>query len=951
MGKKLPSAVQTRLSTHRAGCRKLMTLYINFKRPGSNASWAKRLIEFTASTDGQKRDAVLTPTSYPWTEIQRWLTWRLDYNTEEEMIMYGRGKSETVEIEREATFHDILKKIAISSPVLPNGHVYFTIRPKVALQELAIEVDETEISDSELDSGELPQSIDSTSGVGGGHVHSDVLEICSVPNPPDLRASMSHATVPELDQANGTQYETRETLDDDYGALDNTIVDTYLGSFNAGDTEEQWGECMKFFLIDAKSYAKAPSQTATKRVPFVKLPGMSVGLFDYQLMGVFNLLRLPLRGGPGGFLSDEQGLGKTVEMLGLIALVNGLRKCKAEVLSAREDSNAHKTKHNRPGTSSKACPSDRRYGFRCYCYYTPTQELADNLEDGPSIVITPSRNCHQVLQEAKSKLDLTTFKVRLHHETAKKQDILTPAEIRSLTTGSASSRGGDMNSYAIITPPPITGRSSGSRGFDTLVGKTPGRKTGERCVPGLVLLDECHEYVHGEDGETHQNAAWLESWLKPPQREHRKRTPLVYFVSGTPMGESPGDIRPAISILQSVQVKAWPELGDPTASLDEITATYNILHAAQSRGVPVDPQDILQYRRRLNRILERTMVRRLGTDTFRGVPLTRLGRMRVDIVDHDIPGQFAADVQLLADETATRLQRELEKQDTHDIHQLLRSNTGKGALEHLLLAASFPRIASSIVDREFTFSPSELADELTVAGQDVTKTRYFANVPRWAKHSPKIATIDGTVTMMLTDKSRIEGESSHAKKLVVFCPLEAEALLVYAHLLVRKTTGKQAKGAVVLKPVFINSVMTQSERDAILDQFLAVGNAPPNVLVAPISLAGTGLNLQRAKYSIVTGPAWTKRDNQQAFYRIHRVGQKQKTQLQLLTARWNPAERIVLAHHAGKTAPVEEMWTVRNGIVGVDNDGLVERHQAISNDQETPSGEVHAGPYQITTLK
>src|SRR5206468_1818022 len=118
------------------------------------------------------------------------------------------------------------------------------------------------------------------------------------------------------------------------------------------------------------------------------------------------------------------------------------------------------------------------------------------------------------------------------------------------------------------------------------------------------------------------------------------------------------------------------------------------------------------------------------------------------------------------------------------------------------------------------------------------------------------------------------------------------------------------------------------------------------ILVAPISLAGTGLNLQPAKYSIVTGPAWTKRDNQQAFYRIHRVGQKQKTQLQLLTARWNPAERIVLAHHAGKKAPTEEMWTVRNGIVGDDNDGLVERHQAISQDQATPLGEEYAGPSQ-----
>ena len=128
----------------------------------------------------------------------------------------------------------------------------------------------------------------------------------------------------------------------------------------------------------------------------------------------------------------------------------------------------------------------------------------------------------------------------------------------------------------------------------------------------------------------------------------------------------------------------------------------------------------------------------------------------------------------------------------------------------------------------------------------------------------------------------------------------------------------------------LHNGLTADERQMVLDKFLEMGNAPPNVLVAPLALAGTGLNLQRAGYSVVTGPAWTKRETQQAYYRLHRVGQKQTTKLQLLTAQWNPAERVIIARYEGRELLEEGRWDVvypgANPEGG--DDALLERHQA-----------------------
>ncbi|KAK0625456.1 hypothetical protein B0T17DRAFT_599977 [Bombardia bombarda] len=648
----------------------------------------------------------------------------------------------------------------------------------------------------------------------------------------------------ELVDVNLGEVKTQDEEDNDYGAIDDGIVDTYVGSFNNGDNPEMWRDCLEFFKIPTLEYAQKMNnkKKGQARVPVKTIPGMSVGLFDYQLMGIFNLLKVLFNDVSGGLLSDEQGLGKTQEMCGLIALANQLRRSKAEAKAKAKDA-VNNGKHNAPNSGAKTCPMDGRYGIKCYCYHTSTRQLADLLPKGFSVIVTPARGVEQIFRECSSKLDTTVMKLRILGSTKEKEK-LTDADIKALKSG--------QSDYIVICP-------------SDKVSQLQGKGNKLELIPGAVFLDEFHEYTAPKGTEDSATIAWL----KALKARDPKKPPLVYFVSGTPLDTSPADIRQAIALFER---DSWKDESHTMsratlAAFDELTATYHTLVAQQSNGEDVPKEAIAKYRQHLNSILRNLMVRRLGTEEFAGISLTSIGPLKVNIVDHQLPDSLVADLQALADSTKQLAEGQVAAGAAPSVSRFLRSNKAQDILLRLRLASTFPSIASpsSSSSDNFTFTREEIVTELSTASNTLSKTRYYPHIPHWAAASPKLATIDRTIeTMLIPDKGH---------------PL---------------SFWKR------IKPAWVHSGMTQIERRAALDKFLEVGQAPPNVLVTTVELAGTGLNLQKAGYMVITSPAWTKRDSQQAYYRIHRVGQRQKTVLQLLTGRWNPAERAVLARYEAK---------------------------------------------------
>lgn len=957
----------------RTGCEKLTTLTLNTVWGenvwGADGQCDCSLMQFVDESPENEWLETLVPSDYSFAKVQSWMVRIFQYAQSRHTISLCQFDIKvTYELESQRDWVHMLTDIAAGiCSVLPYSFLYLVIRPRgipipilirfansdvdaVANARSASEgsvefirrtqtpIEEhilTTAADDEASSTSSKSIVTpETSSASGSDPGSPIQRPSSAAS--SLDKTEEEFNLAELGQG---EYHVGEACDDDYGAVDDRTVDTYVGSFNSGNTAEEWEECLRFFSITR------PANSKNTRVPIKKLPGMSVGLFDYQLMGVFNLLKLALQGVRGGFLADEQGLGKTQEMFGLIALTFGLRRSKADVLLAQ--SSPKPTRHNRRGSDARKCFADVRYGFRCYCYHEPTQQLADLLPDGPSIIIVPNRNMTQTLREAKVKLDTSTLKIRLQRGAV--NDRLTASEAKSLSASITAKEllgggsilppveycyksKGDASDFVIITTPDSLDHLVNVRfGTDVKVSNTTRRVKKGALLPGLVLMDEFHEYMQSDSIDGANIVAWLQD-LRTACRGSQQPAPLAYLVSGTPFGESPSDIRPALSLLSqgSWETDAHPMADVTPASLDVVTAAYHTLAASQAEGTVLDSRDITDYRRRLGVILKHTMVRRLGTDSFLGKPLTNLGPLTVNIVDHSIPDHLINNLQSLADATHALAEQEAAAAGVLIPH-LLRSNLGQSILLKLRLASTFPGIASPHPNGEtFHFNLPEILSEITTAAGDVTKTRYFPHIPRWAAHSPKLATLDATVATMVADKTRIPGEACHAKKLVVFAPLEAEALLLFAYLLHRKVKG----GDGLVKPVWLHSGMGQGERQGVIDKFLELNNAAPNVLVVPIGLAGTGLNFQRARYSVVTGPAWTKRECQQAYYRTHRIGQKMETRLQLWTGRWNPAERIVLGRHAGREVEEGDLRVMGNGVGAEVEGGLAERHQGVGNESE-----------------
>ncbi|KAH6615512.1 hypothetical protein B0J18DRAFT_402535 [Chaetomium sp. MPI-SDFR-AT-0129] len=813
-----------------------------------------------------------------------------------------------------------------------------------------------------------------------------------------------------------TDYHTSSTSDTDYGAIDpNAAVDTYLGSYDGGigggnnkkdngkdngkdndkgSSTKEWNAVLDFFCIDPGEYAKREKRevvaaaAAAASVPMKKLPGMTVGLFDYQLAGVVGLLRFILKDVSGGLLCDEQGLGKTQEMYGLIAFAQALRKSKAEVKAAwRKGAEKKKagttttavsaatptgkgrgggpSQHNPPGTTeARGCPFDERYGFRCYCYSALTRELADRIPDGPNIVVAPGRNCAGLVRDAKTKLDTKVFKIRGFHDGASKEDGLAAADVKALgasvTVRKSEVEGKDgragfkfkyqavagQSDYIIVVSPEYIARLNNQITVDLRL------ESGERAkksalLPGMILLDEFHEYAiaRADNPEHSHTVAWL-MHLKKCCLDSSQLTPLTYFVSGTPLGQTPLDIRPAVALLEktSWHDKDHPLRGATDDAFDSLVHTFDRLTAIQAAGDVVDKPSIVDYRRRLDNILRHTMIRRLGTDQFQGRNLTDLGPLQVHITDHQLPDFLVDSVQTLAFTT-----RDLVKTAaaTHNmsVPRFLRNPLlSEPLLLKLRLTSLFPSLAASPVLSQFTFSPSELATFLGAAQNDITKTPYYPHIPSWSAASPKLTTLTATIQTMLSDRTPVPGAAAGTttKKMCIFTPTEAEAVLLHAYLHLARSHPTFSSSSAPLKPILLHTSLPPSTTQSHLTKFLTPGHSPPNILISPLSLAGTGLNLQQAKYSTVTGPAWTKRENQQAFYRIHRVGQRQETQLGLLVGGWNPVERLVLRGYEtqskveggnggdkdGESWEEGEMWVIGNGLdEGGERGGLVDRHQ------------------------
>ncbi|TLD18415.1 hypothetical protein PspLS_10200 [Pyricularia sp. CBS 133598] len=678
----------------------------------------------------------------------------------------------------------------------------------------------------------------------------------------------------------------RIKVDAEYSAIDETNIDATLGSYNTDGSQDVWLQCLDLFCIEPVEYANREARdmqaSKTGHLPVKKLHGFRGGLFDYQISAVFQMLCLLRKGVRGGFLADEMGLGKSIEMLGIQSVLFSLR-------SMLQNIQVNRGKHS---FSGPACKAEGRYMMRCPCYHPLSRELADLVFDGPTVIIAPTSTSEQMFQMTKQRLDPKVFEVRLVGASVGADGALSSTDMRGLAcksiknpvAGEPDFRGGlfSQNKFILVCP-------------DSKI------KELHKLMPGAVYMDEFHRYT--------QAGRPIDGWLKAIQgwAAPEGGPPPFYFVGGTPIENSPADIRPQLERLEQPSWSEGPMKVATVSALDCVIARYTELQQMQKDGLCILPRDIRNYHVQLNTVLRQVMVRRLATDSFRGRILA-LKPMRVNI--HQVPVLRGAQDLLGACSNATRslVIKQTGSEEEQFICQHLDSDSGEGVLERLRLASFFPQTAKPVKSKAAcSFLERDIVKYMQTLKGCIEKSKYWDRIEEFTANSAKLDTLKKLIHTMLNDKTQIPNEHCRAKKMCIITPTEGEALLIFAHL---RKTRDACPTAVKPKPTWLHSGMSSIEAAEVVRTFKQKGNVTANILVAPLSRAGTGLDLPQANYLVLTGLGWRKRDNKQAFYRIHRAGQTLDTHLHLIVSRGNPAERRIWARHSGGKVAGQTAWEV-----------------------------------------
>lgn len=155
-------------------------------------------------------------------------------------------------------------------------------------------------------------------------------------------------------------------------------------------------------------------------------------------------------------------------------------------------------------------------------------------------------------------------------------------------------------------------------------------------------------------------------------------------------------------------------------------------------------------------------------------------------------------------------------------------------------------------------------------------------------------------------------------RMVIFSFSPAVAMIVYMWL--------KKKG---LRAVLYHAQLNSSEREKLLKDWSgqpadepsaqqsttapnAKANAgrPANILVSTMGMVGTGLNMTAASRCILIDIPFSESSRTQAFGRIHRTGQKQKTSLLQLYTSDNAIENAIHKRHTSRSNVADYLWQV-----------------------------------------
>ncbi|KAL9635529.1 MAG: hypothetical protein Q9204_002594 [Flavoplaca sp. TL-2023a] len=710
------------------------------------------------------------------------------------------------------------------------------------------------------------------------------------------------------DLMNGAQYDP-----DDVNQTIQSALDTEACS-QTGEHDARWKlGCELFKRNDPDDHSH------------IKIPGLLIDFFPHQIICVVWMLLQMISGCPGGYVADEMGYGKTIELLLFIYVCCTLVRAWDDVDQARARPDGGGDEHlpastpDHPQDPHARCPSDK-FTVQCPCQeWSFSHRLRCKL--GPHLIVVPAsmidtwiNNFHKIFGFKDRPHDMTlglqwygSTRASLKHLAVTKE-----LEERCVVNDAWCPYVGQENIIILTTTNVKTFPQSQYKKtfrFTTLVEDAHGvsnevdtSREADAVCWASISLDEAHKIQNASNAvitaiANTDRRFWRQSDLLDDRNAHlpvnsRSSVPNKFFLTGTPWERSPLNMEGHLHCLRQ---PGWSRPDSPFHGLTvdnfaDLTKRHgNIIKAIENeQAISVSSTDCRKLITDIRSLLPLFMIRRTDESVMWGKRLIPLPPLHVDWRAFETPRQYreaiTANRQMEAHKELTRYQEAYQNwakknQKLPSEHQSAKPAAPTSSMRkkapnlRLRTVATFPALVDYLRDENDDLVPSAL----TIEDIDKRRDLFLRNLGPILDNSPKYQAILELIDGIWPAPNEPGHFRKGHDKLVVVSVFPIAAWLV--------TEGLRRRG---LKADLFASTVSQSSRDWLAVAFqedpdLTVGITPqPTAETTPFFLSGSsetiglGLTLTRAHHLIKLDVDFLYGQDRQIVKRIWRIGQRQE---------------------------------------------------------------------------
>ncbi|KUJ17565.1 uncharacterized protein LY89DRAFT_56935 [Mollisia scopiformis] len=670
------------------------------------------------------------------------------------------------------------------------------------------------------------------------------------------------------DEDNDSEYDDVE--DDDLDDVKQEVFDRRMNGV-VDDCEQwdrkTWEDCCEFFRMDSTNESR--DQTA-----LVKLDETSTAQFKvFQAYGIYNMM-LKSRGlAGGGFLADEQGLGKTRQGLGFCIMEHILANAWDRI---NADQKANGGEHNLAANFQAAefCPCEKDgaipFSIPCPCW---NGSVSGKLppKRGPSIVIAPpgllnvwseefekltgnavANGVSSVPGQDRFPMELAIFHGNHIIPQAQKARVTKWLE-NPMTAGTAARVMRGLTKYIAV---------SSSASFENYASKTWSNLD---TIPwGRAIIDE-HHFAFNHD----TNAVKMIRLLSGE--------PHTWMLSGTPFESTPANLDGWIEVLRRRKNQngkpnqtTWANTSFHHArkkELADISAEY--VFAVNNSGKERTPggQDAMVLR--LAEILRALMIRRTTDSLWFDQKMVLLKWNNHHKVMANPNSAFDTYEKTLRAQSLSLLKKGEKRAAKKPTGMALQNSS-----RMLRIAATFPAISRIIVQEKPDFTMTQ-KDILPAWYKDSRGSSYATYLDELYQSSDKITRLAKILTTVRNGKDYLK----RPEKIIVLSTIPAVAFII--SLWIKKlgmdkailVHSKSANRAAIMDGFQMNSLSQYKDKGTKVQRTAYVEGTQATILISTCKVVGVGYTLTRSFRVVLMEPAWLRRDEEQGFSRVKRIGQ------------------------------------------------------------------------------